>query len=124
MKSNRKFIETGMKKKTYTTTNDFKSNEFEERQGQKPNVKIVQNELKAETIKSNQKQENNSGNAFEKLPEELSSTFEKIVHQLDLITTTMKVFEKRIATVEEQMVEVIQSSKSERGNKNCLLLFK
>jgi hypothetical protein len=85
MKSNRKIIETNSKKKAYNTTEDFKPNEFEERQGPTPNVKVVSGENKSTNLKQSQKGQQPSNN-FEKLPEELSGTFEKIVHQLDLIT--------------------------------------
>jgi len=120
MKSNRKFIETSSKKKAYNTTEDFRANEFEERQGPSPNVKVVagENKQKGNTLKQSQKPQQ-ATNTFEKLPEELSGTFEKIVHQLDLITRTMKIFEQRIATVEEQMGSFFQNNRSmTRGNEN------
>lgn len=86
MKSNRKLIEQGAKKKAYNTTQDFKPNEFEERQGPVPKVKVVSGEKQPQNLKNSQNRGSQPVNTFEKLPEELSGTFEKIVHQLDLIT--------------------------------------
>lgn len=85
MKSNRKFIETNSKKKAFNTTEDFKPNEFDERQGPVPTTKVVSGENKPNIMKTPLRGQQPS-NSFEKLPEELSGTFEKIVHQLDLIT--------------------------------------
>lgn len=47
-----------------------------------------------------------SSNMFNKLPEELSSTFEKMISQLDIIAKTMKIMDQRIATVENQVTEL------------------
>ena len=86
MKSNRKFIETNSKKKAFNTTEDFKPNEFEERQGPIPSVKVVSGGHNVSTKMKGSQRGQPPSNSFEKLPEELSGTFEKIVHQLDLIT--------------------------------------
>ena len=44
---------------------------------------------------------------FSVLPEELSSTFEKMISQLDIISKTMKIMDQRIATVENQVSEML-----------------
>jgi hypothetical protein len=44
---------------------------------------------------------------FSVLPEELSSTFEKMISQLDIISKTMKIMDQRIATVENQVSEIL-----------------
>jgi centriolar protein POC1 len=48
-----------------------------------------------------------SSNMFGKLPPELSSTFEKMISQLDIIANTMKIMDQRIATVENQISEIM-----------------
>lgn len=58
---------------------------------------------------------------FNKLPEELKGTFEKMIQQLDIIAKTMKIMDQRIATVENQVVEIYQSRKrrtTEEDNQN------
>ncbi len=53
----------------------------------------------------------NSSNMFNKLPDELSSTFEKMISQLDIIAKTMKIMDQRIATVENQVTDIFQSKR-------------
>ena len=57
----------------------------------------------------------NSSNMFNKLPDELSSTFEKMISQLDIIAKTMKIMDQRIATVENQITEIYSTSKKKRN---------
>jgi hypothetical protein len=53
---------------------------------------------------------------FNKLPPELSTTFEKMIHQLDIIAKTMNIMDKRISTVENQVSELYRSSKHRKEN--------
>ena len=48
------------------------------------------------------------------LPEELSSTFEKMIQQLDIISKTMKIMDQRIATVENQVTEIFDIHKQNK----------
>jgi len=51
---------------------------------------------------------------FNKLPEELSSTFEKMISQLDVIAKTMKIMDQRIATVENQITGIMTNKKRDK----------
>jgi hypothetical protein len=51
---------------------------------------------------------------FGKLPEELSSTFEKMIQQLDVIAKTMNIMDKRVATVENQVSDLYRSYKQKK----------
>lgn len=50
----------------------------------------------------------NKSTVFSRIPQELSSTFEKMISQLTIITNTLTVFEKRIETIEKQVGEIHQ----------------
>lgn len=52
---------------------------------------------------------------FNKLPPELSTTFEKMIHQLDIIAKTMNIMDKRIATVENQISDLFKISKQKKN---------
>ena len=52
-----------------------------------------------------------SSNFFNKLPRELSSTFDKMIQQLDIVVKTMKIMDQRIQTVEGQVNELYSMKK-------------
>jgi hypothetical protein len=53
-------------------------------------------------------------NAFSNLPEELATTFEKMIQQLEIISKTMKIMDQRIATVENQVTEIYDVHKQKK----------
>ena len=61
-----------------------------------------------------------SSNFFNKLPRELSSTFDKMIQQLDIVVKTMKIMDQRIQTVESQVSELysIKKTREDMGNNN------
>jgi centriolar protein POC1 len=65
---------------------------------------------------NNQNVSLNSSNMFNKLPDELSSTFEKMISQLDIIAKTMKIMDQRIATVENQITEIYHDKKKKNDD--------
>ena len=58
-----------------------------------------------------------SSNFFNKLPRELSSTFDKMIQQLDIVVKTMKIMDQRIQTVESQVNELYSMKKMREDNK-------
>ncbi|MCQ2819273.1 MAG: WD40 repeat domain-containing protein [archaeon] len=52
-----------------------------------------------------------NSNCFNKLPDELASTFDKMIQQLDIVVRTMKIMEQRIQTIEGQVTELYQIKK-------------
>lgn len=60
---------------------------------------------------SNEMTQSQGSNYFSKLPDELSSTFDKMITQLDIVVKTMKIMEQRIQTVESQVTEIYQMKK-------------
>ena len=58
-----------------------------------------------------QSQNSRNSNYFNKLPDELASTFDKMIQQLDIVARTMKIMEQRIQTIEGQVTELYQIKK-------------
>ncbi len=116
MKSNRRKIEddynVGITKKTSSAPgiSDYaSSNKFN----------VTKEEKKSSTMKpkisvSARNPELDSSNMFGKLPPELSSTFEKMISQLDIIANTMKIMDQRIATVENQISELMTTRRKKQ----------
>jgi centriolar protein POC1 len=80
---------------------------------QEKNIKKV--EVKNEPVKN--LNSSTTSNMFNKLPEELSSTFEKMISQLDIIAKTMKIMDQRIATVENQVSDLFITKRKQNENK-------
>jgi hypothetical protein len=55
---------------------------------------------------------------FSKLPDELSTTFQKMISQLDIIANTMKIMDQRIATVENQVTDLYHNHKVRKSSQS------
>lgn len=108
LKSNTKRVDDYENKVGYSKTLGKKTPKFSVT-AEKPSVA---NQQYASTAKS---QTLNSSNIFNKLPSELSTTFEKMIQQLDIIATTMKIMDQRIKTVENQIADLYQMKQSVRN---------
>lgn len=78
-------------------------------------AKLKQYQRSIQVGESNQSlNDSQASNIFSKLPNELSSAFEKLIQQLDIVAKTMKIMDQRIQTVETQIGELhnIQSDES------------
>jgi centriolar protein POC1 len=122
MKANRRKLEediAGIPEKSQTkvgqigkTTSQNKFKVTQEKPSQ--NIGIGNNLTQSQQFQPQQLQ-TSSNNMFNKLPEELSSTFEKMISQLDIIAKTMKIMDQRIQTVENQVSDIFKSRRSNRG---------
>lgn len=71
------------------------------------------------SVKSNDFRQNDQPyNTFAKLPIEISSTFEKMIEQLEIIKNTMEVFNHRISTVESQVANLYNVHLSEKAQES------
>ena len=91
-------VEKGIKNRMQSTHNSVN------------NVSVSHNNS-AMLNESNEMAQSNSSNFFSKLPDELSSTFDKMIQQLDIVAKTMKIMEQRIQTVESQVTEIYNMKK-------------
>ncbi|MCQ2820412.1 MAG: hypothetical protein MJ252_24365 [archaeon] len=81
-------------------------------QGQRSNLQMSQQSQKSEGKNPLMGSTNSTNsNAFSKLPEELTLTFEKLISQLDIVVKTMKIMDQRIQGVENQVAVLYNKQK-------------
>jgi len=127
MKSNKKLVnETSSKFNESTEKFKVSANSKMSKKNTKYSViKPEQKEANSQVEKTQQGENNNStaGGAFAKLPGELASTFEKMISQMDLISNTIKIFSKRIETIENQIGEICLNKKAMNDNSELKDLY-